>query len=166
MILDWELFYAWLRAWGIWITLGSFVGFLVGIWFASWLVLRLPRDHFVTHETIPFFARHPVVYLVLLVVRNGVGGTLMLLGIVLLLLPGQGILTVILGLSLMKFPGKTRLVDWIVAHKPIQRSLNWIRLKGHREPLEFPTLKRRQATVNDDENPAVPPDSGAQGTGS
>ena len=41
--------------------------------------------------------------------RNLLGGLLILLGLVMLVTPGQGILTIVLGFTIMDFPGKKRI---------------------------------------------------------
>ena len=48
-----------------------------------------------------------------------------------LVLPGQGILTILAGIMLLDFPGKHRLLRWIVAHPQVLRTLNWLRRRGH-----------------------------------
>jgi hypothetical protein len=52
-----------------------------------------------------------------------------------LLLPGQGVLTILIGIVLLDFPGKYRLERWAVRHRPVYRSINWLR-RG-REPIEL-----------------------------
>lgn len=54
-----------------------------------------------------------------------------------LVLPGQGLLTIVLGLFLMDFPGKFYLLDVILHNKAVQHSLNWIRRKGNRPEFTF-----------------------------
>lgn len=58
-------------------------------------------------------------------------------GMVMIFIPGQGILTILLGLVLMDFPGKHRLIVLIIQHKRVWRALNWIRAKGRRQPFIF-----------------------------
>jgi hypothetical protein len=56
-------------------------------------------------------------------------------GILLLVLPGQGILTLLVGLVLLDFPGKYQAERWIVERKYILQSINWIRVKAGEEKL-------------------------------
>ena len=70
-----------------------------------------------------------------------------------LVLPGQGILTMVIGFSIMDFPGKHRLNDRIVANRKIQQSLNWIRRKGGKDDLLFSsegTVKSGAVLPSDD----------------
>jgi hypothetical protein len=57
---------------------------------------------------------------------------------VLLLLPGQGILTLLIGISLLDFPGKRQLEKRIARERHVLKAINWIRAKAGRPPLEVP----------------------------
>ena len=70
--------------------------------------------------------------------KNLLGAALMLLGILMLFTPGQGLLTLLVGLLLMNFPGKYRLERTLVARPGIFRSLNWLRRRRGAEPFELP----------------------------
>jgi hypothetical protein len=56
-----------------------------------------------------------------------------------LVVPGQGALTVAIGLMLADFPGKQRLLLWIATRKRVWQSLNWLRRKAGKDALERPT---------------------------
>lgn len=66
-----------------------------------------------------------------------VGLFLLICGLVMLVLPGQGLLTMLMGLSLMPFPGKKKLEQTIIARKSVRYSLNWIRMKANKKPFIF-----------------------------
>ena len=67
-----------------------------------------------------------------------IGGIVLLIcGIAMLVLPGQGLLTILIGLSLLPFPGKNKLEQNLLARKSVQSSLNWIRIKANKEPFIF-----------------------------
>ncbi|MEZ4272195.1 MAG: PGPGW domain-containing protein [Myxococcota bacterium] len=72
---------------------------------------------------------HVVGYVVL-------GGTLVFVGILMLLLPGQGILTALVGLSLMTFPGKNRALQWVLKQSVVLRAANAIRRRAGKPPFE------------------------------
>ena len=74
----------------------------------GWLVVRLPADYFTVQRRQPpaFWERHRVLRPVILVVKNLVGVILIAAGLVMLFVPGQGLLTVAVGLMLLDFPGK------------------------------------------------------------
>ena len=61
----------------------------------------------------------------------------LLLGIMLLVLPGQGILTIIVGIILVDFPMKYRLERWLVSRKKVLKSMNWLRKRANKKPLKL-----------------------------
>jgi hypothetical protein len=63
---------------------------------------------------------------------------LVLLGLVMLVTPGQGILTLLSGLLLMNFPGKYRLEQWLVLRPGILRALNWLRRRRNQPAFDAP----------------------------
>ena len=65
------------------------------------------------------------------------GVALLICGIVMLVLPGQGLITMLIGLSLLPFPGKDKLEQRILVRQSVRSSLNWIRLKAKKEPFIF-----------------------------
>lgn len=54
-----------------------------------------------------------------------------------LVLPGQGILTILIGLGIMNFPGKFAVERWFVERKGVMFSINWIRQKTKHPPLQL-----------------------------
>jgi hypothetical protein len=72
-----------------------------------------------------------------LTVKNTLGGCLLVAGIFMLVLPGQGILTILAALALLDFPGKRKL-EMSILHRPaVLKSINWLRRRAGREPLLF-----------------------------
>ena len=59
-------------------------------------------------------------------------------GIAMLVLPGQGLLTIVVGIVLLNFPGKYRLERWLATRSPVWRSLNWLRRRAGRPELQRP----------------------------
>lgn len=62
---------------------------------------------------------------------------LLVCGILMLVLPGQGLITILIGLSLLPFPGKDQMEQRILSRKSVRSTLNWIRLKAKKEPFIF-----------------------------
>jgi hypothetical protein len=56
-------------------------------------------------------------------------------GVLMLVLPGQGMLTILVGIILVDFPGKYRLERWIVTRRPVLRFINRLRRRAGRAPL-------------------------------
>ena len=66
-----------------------------------------------------------------------IGIGLLVCGIIMLVLPGQGLITMLIGLSLIPFPGKNKLEDNLLSRQSVRSSLNWIRAKANKEPFIF-----------------------------
>ncbi|WP_339138317.1 MAG: PGPGW domain-containing protein [Candidatus Electrothrix sp. GW3-4] len=117
----------------------SLLTFLGSLLILPWLILSMQADYFIRHhqEVVARHQRHPVLAIIIFFLRNSIGFCVMVAGMAMLVLPGQGILTMVIGFSLMDFPKKHHLTDRIMANRKIQHSLNWIRHKGGKEDLIF-----------------------------
>ena len=71
------------------------------------------------------------------ITRNLIGVILVVSGIALLLLPGQGVLTIFVGTMLLSFPGKNQLLNKFIARNKVRDTLNWIRRTQGRSPFLF-----------------------------
>jgi hypothetical protein len=122
-----------------WLGMASVLMFVGSLVVLPWLVIRIPTDYFVhrRHWADRWEIRHPLLRLTVLVVKNMIGVVLVLAGVAMLVLPGQGILTILIGLMCLDFPGKYALEQYIARQRPVIGALNWIRLKAHRPPLEL-----------------------------
>jgi hypothetical protein len=118
-------------------SLGLFVGTIVVV---PVLIARMRADHFMRRGPPPdaFLGRHPAVRWAGKVVKNLIGLVLVLMGIAMLVLPGQGVLTILIGLSLVDFPGKHDLELRLVRQKHVRKSIDWIRRRAEQPPLRFP----------------------------
>ena len=109
---------------------------IVSLIAVPWVVLRLPADYYSRHLPRPRLSTLPAALrLPLLLLKNAVGGVLLLAGIAMLFLPGQGVLTLLLALALLDFPGKLRAERWLVSRPAVFAALNWLRRRGGRPPL-------------------------------
>lgn len=73
-----------------------------------------------------------------LIAKNLAGAVLTLAGLAMLILPGQGLLTLVIGLSLMNFPAKRRLIRRLVGQQRVLRAINRLRARAHKAPLQTP----------------------------
>lgn len=104
-----------------------------------WVVSRLPADYFdhTRRERWQSSSEAPLPALLLGLAKNLLGVILVVLGVVMLFIPGQGLLTILIGLLLMNFPGKYRLERWLVHRPGVLRSLNWLRSRRGRPPFRL-----------------------------
>ena len=77
------------------------------------------------------------VSLVVNIAKIIVGVFLLVCGVVMLVLPGQGLITIVIGLSLIPFPGKNKIEQKLLSRKSVRSSLNWIRIKANKAPFIF-----------------------------
>ncbi|MEE4270373.1 MAG: PGPGW domain-containing protein [Thermoanaerobaculales bacterium] len=104
------------------------------------VVVHLPVDYFVRENREPVRRRrqHPALWAVLSVAKNAVGAVLIVAGTAMLVLPGQGILTILIGLALTNFPGKFAFERRLFGRPPVHRALNRIRKTAGKTPLRVP----------------------------
>ena len=130
----------WLNAHAGWLAaLGtaSVLLLVLGGLAAGIILVRLPADYFQPPHTSRTRQRYPVLAALALVAKNAFGAVIVLAGVAMLVLPGQGVLTILAGLMLMNFPGKRRLELALVRLAPVQRSVNWLRARWGRPPLDL-----------------------------
>ncbi len=123
----------------VWLGGSSLLIFTFSLLGISWLVAQIPENYFL-HET-----RHPslwkvktpILRLMILVIKNVLGAFLIIGGLMMLVLPGQGLLTIVTGFLFVDYPGKFKLERKMVSYPAILNSLNWIRSKSNKAPLKI-----------------------------
>ncbi|MHC4954251.1 MAG: hypothetical protein ACYTGZ_10195 [Planctomycetota bacterium] len=131
----------WIHEQGDWLAIlgaASAIMLVASVIAVPWFVLRLPADALRRPNPLDAWGKqHPILRVLVIIGRNAVGIPLLLVGIALSvpLVPGQGILTILLALLIMEFPGKWRLEHRFLGSHLVLGLLNWIRRKGHKEPL-------------------------------
>ena len=103
-----------------------FVGTLVII---PIVCLKVPSDYFV-REAAPR-VRWKVV------LRTIVASVMILAGVAMLVLPGQGLLTILVGVSLLDFPRKRLWQRRLLCQPSVLRALNGIRSRAGKEPFRL-----------------------------
>ena len=107
---------------------------------SPYLIIKLPRNYLSSNRTSPRSFTHGSAWdRVYLAGKNLMAVLLILAGLAMLLLPGQGLLTLVVGLSLLTFPGKRELIHKIVCQKNVLKTANWLREKADKPPLQAPT---------------------------
>ena len=123
----------------LWIMTASAVMLFVALIVVPLVIVRIPADYFAPpHRSRVAWPRgRRWLRSVWLVAKNLLGCAFLLLGGLMLVLPGQGLLTLLLAAALLDFPGKFRLQRWIVTRRGVTESITWIRKKAGRDPLVF-----------------------------
>jgi len=127
----------------LWAGALSALGFIASLALLPWLVVRIPPDYF--HQRHPFLDelryRHPVLRWTLFLLKNLFGILVLLMGIAMLVLPGQGLITIMIGLLLLNFPGKFALERWVVTRPGVLRAINWMRGRYGHPPITLPSTR-------------------------
>jgi hypothetical protein len=103
-------------------------------------VSRVSADYFVSHAPAAstWRGRHPVVRFLGHAVKNVIGVVLFIAGLAMLVLPGQGLLTIVVALMLLDLPGKRTLTMRILRERHVRSAIDWIRAKAKQPPLILP----------------------------
>lgn len=122
-----------------WVAIASAAMLGATLLAVPWIIVRLPADYFVRTDR-PRTKRAGrswtwIIWLIGRVVKNVLGLALLVLGCLMLILPGQGLLTILFAVALLDFPGKYRLRRWIVSRRGVLQSINWLRERAGKEPL-------------------------------
>ena len=123
--------------WAFWLSVAMFFGSIALVWV---LIVRMPADY-LTRDHLPeesFRFRHPVLRILLIVLKNVLGLVLVAGGVVMLFTPGQGILLICIGATLLDFPGKPLVIRRLLGRDGVLRAINKIRQKAGKPPLEPP----------------------------
>ncbi len=111
--------------------------YIASIAIVPWMLIQLPSDYFAheERETCLWKGDSALIKSFLIIFKNILGAILLIAGIAMLFLPGQGILTIIGGLSLMNFPYKYNVEKWVINKPIVLKTFNLIRKKAKKEPF-------------------------------
>ena len=119
------------------VVLVSLVISLLGLIAVPRAIVCIPADYFLGPDppTLPWASAHPVMRVLLTLTKNVLGVFLVLAGLAMLVLPGQGLLAILVGAMLMDFPGKRPAELALIRKKRVRAVLNWVRHRAGRDPL-------------------------------
>jgi|AntAceMinimDraft_17_1070374.scaffolds.fasta_scaffold85622_2 hypothetical protein len=127
-----EVLLAWLGVLSVFFFVASVVAIPI-------VVAWIPEDYF-ERKRIAVNWKNPATW-IRRILKNALGGFFFLAGILMLFLPGQGLLSILLGVSLLDFPSKRRVQLYLFQKPAIHRSVDWIRRKANRPPLRVPQVR-------------------------
>ena len=105
----------------------------------GFIIRKIPHDYFLNEKRgmSQYKNKNPFFWLIVLTLKNIIGYCLILGGILMLVLPGQGLLTILVGLILSDYPGKFKLEKRIIKTNLILKTINWYRNKSNIPPIIF-----------------------------
>ena len=140
LLENWPRILEWLQANKLllqWLGVSSLVLFILTLFAVPWVVICLPRTYLVDFRRSdgkpPRMQNLPY-----RMAKNLAGVLFVVSGLAMLFLPGQGMLTILIGSMLIDFPGKPRLIHRILTQPKILRTINRMRRRARRAPLEVP----------------------------
>jgi len=115
----------------------SLLTFAVSLVCIPLLVARLPRNYFLHRSDLGNSpsATISIGTVIVMLLRNLIGLALVAAGILMLFLPGQGVITMVIGIAVMSFPYKRKLLVGLTRPVSVRKSLDWLRRKMKKEPF-------------------------------
>ncbi len=119
----------------------SLAMFLLSVILVPFFVKNLPADYFTKRKirSKPDWVPFPL-HVLYLVVKNVIGIVLIVLGLAMLVLPGQGLITLIVGIILTDIPGERQAFLFVLRRTPVLKGMNWLREKKGIPPFQLPEL--------------------------
>ncbi|MBN1853401.1 MAG: hypothetical protein JW829_11780 [Pirellulales bacterium] len=112
------------------------VTFVVSLLVIAFVLVKIPPTYFLdSHNRDLWIDHHPWIRWSGILLKNCLAIGTIGIGILLCVLPGQGILTILIGLALLDFPGKRRLERAILRKKGIFDSINRLRQHYGKRPF-------------------------------
>jgi hypothetical protein len=109
--------------------------FVLSMLAVPFALTRLPADYFTRDGEAEGRAHRGFFGFVTKVSKNLLGAVLVVLGMLMLVLPGQGLLTLFVGVLLLDIPGKRRLARKVVSTPSVLRAVNGLRRRAKKPPL-------------------------------
>lgn len=122
-----------------WLGAASGVMVLASMIVTPWFLVRMPADYFTKEKPHLFdLLRHETLgRRVIICLRNALGVIFLLLGLAMLVLPGQGALTILMSLYLIDFPKKKELEGKFIRRPRVLKAVNWLRQRAGKGDLIF-----------------------------
>ena len=112
------------------------VSFFASILIVGIVIVKIPANYFSSHYQQDFLPDTPwLVRWGAVIIKNIIGLVLVVAGIIMLIGPGQGILTILIGLIMMDIPGKRPLEAKIINRPAVLSAANNLRARYKKPPL-------------------------------
>ncbi|MDM5271845.1 hypothetical protein PGH07_06620 [Sulfurovum sp. zt1-1] len=120
-------------------TIIAIIVYTLSIILIPLIMILIPSDYFTHPKRQRFLWQKfpPVLQWAVIIIKNLLGVLLIVTGIAMLFLPGQGILTIIAGLMFVNFPCKYKVEKWIIQQPIVFHAINKIRQKAGKTPLKI-----------------------------
>ena len=121
------------------LSLASLMMLVASLVLTPLMLVKIPANYFLLDKP-PLLTRlresRPG-YRWVILLKNLLGGICVVAGLLMLILPGQGLLTILAGVFLLDFHGKKELERKLVSRPRILKSVNWLRRRYGKPELEW-----------------------------
>ena len=121
----------------VWLGTFSLIIFIFSLLSLKWLVSFIPYDYFTNNSPSKLKSEFFLIWIMLMIVKNIIGYILIVGGILMLVLPGQGLFTILIGLMLSNYPGKFYIEKRFIAIPSILKMINWLRKKTNTPKIKI-----------------------------
>lgn len=120
----------------VFVLAGFVISLLVSALIVGIVIVKIPENYFSSHYQADFLPNASwLTRWGATIAKNLVGAVLVLAGIVMLVGPGQGILTILIGLIMLDIPGKRPLEAKIIGRPTVLAAVNHLRARYNKPPL-------------------------------
>ncbi|HIG84778.1 MAG TPA: hypothetical protein EYG40_05770 [Verrucomicrobia bacterium] len=121
-----------------WIGIASILLFFLSLFILRCVIIQLPDDYFLNDSSALNKRSGNLIDLARRVAKNLFGFLLIICGIILLFIPGQGLVTIVLGAWIMDLPWIIKIKRKFVYSRLVKKTLNWVRSKNGISLFKFP----------------------------
>ena len=101
-------------------------------------IIAIPSDYFINKKRVSALKNRSILlWIIYIVFKNIIGYIFIIMGLVALVLPGQGILMILVGLMMSDYPKKFDLEKKIITIKAVRKGINWIRIKSNVDKIKL-----------------------------
>lgn len=118
---------------GVLIGFASFILLVISLVISILVMTQLPADYWLVYQQ----QQQDTTPIMLKLIRNTLGLVLLVIGLLLLILPGQGLVTILVALMISDLPFKHRFIAKLVANPGVQKGLNTVRKWRGKAPFVF-----------------------------
>lgn len=101
-------------------------------------IIAIPSDYFINKKRVSTLRDNSILLWVFYkIFKNIIGYIFIAIGLLALVLPGQGILMILIGLMMSDYPKKFDLEKKIIKINTVRKGVNWIRIKSNVEKIKL-----------------------------
>lgn len=124
------------------LSLLSILMLIASLILTPWLLIRIPADYFLLEKPHLWtrLKHSSPGFRFILLIKNALGVLCIGAGLLMLVLPGQGLLTILAGIFLLDFHGKKELERRLISRPKVLKTINWLRSRSGRPELDLGDL--------------------------